>query len=121
MWAKEVTGNPPGICSLDRILQSIIHSRASREPTYHLLPVCRTRTVALMVVYFYAQKSGLPSPGKSCPLPGHYPLSHHPHADELHVGKGPPHHPPAFHTLGRSQLRRCWKDSSFIYGPWPRP
>lgn len=74
MWAKEVTGNPPGICSLDRILQSIIHSRASREPTYHLLPVCRTRTVALMVVYFYAQKSGLPSPGKFMPPPWALPL-----------------------------------------------
>lgn len=32
MWEKEVTGNPLGIGSLDCILQSIIHQRASREP-----------------------------------------------------------------------------------------
>lgn len=41
---------------------------------YRLLPVCRTRTVALMVVYFYAQKSGLPSPGKFTPPPWASPL-----------------------------------------------
>lgn len=82
---------------------------------------CRTRTVALMVVYFHARRSGLTSPGKFKAPPWVSPLVSSPHATELCVGRGPLHYQ-AFGKLVQELAKEPLENSSsFIYGPWPHP